>query len=158
MDDARQTSHNNRSGPGFLRVAGALSLSALLSALAIGAVFTALKLVQDGQGLDGWSIGLVLYSIIALTFALPIALLLGGPLYFLLSRRGPPPLLPLVISAGILAVVPFLIIGNGAFPVDSGVAGLVPLSIFLFLVGCAGGAIFWKLAGLRRTPGEGGGR
>lgn len=155
MNDAHRPSRDNPSGPGFLRVAGALALSALLTSLAIGAMFTALKLIQDGQGVSGWSIGIVLYSIVALTFALPIALLLGGPLYFLLSRRGPPSFLALTISAGIFAVVPFLFVASGAFPTHGGVAGLAPLSIFLFLVGCAGGAIFWRFAGLRRRSVEG---
>lgn len=151
MTRATDSSGARKATPGFFRVVGALSLSGLLSGLALGTLFTLLKLVQDGQGLDGLGTGLVLYNAVALLFAVPIALLLGGPVYWLMSLRGVVRQLPLVLAAGILATFPFLLFASAAWAPGEFLGGLLPLAVILFAAGCLGGWLFWRIAGLRRS-------
>lgn len=146
--------HDPGPRPSLLRVLGALALSGILGGVVVGAVFTALKLAQDGQGLVGLGTGLILYSLIAIGFALPSALCLGGPAYWLLSRGRSIRFWPVVLSAGAIASLPLLLLslvgwGSGADP-EASLAGMIPLTIMLFALGCVGGMLFWRLSGLHR--------
>jgi hypothetical protein len=145
--------------PSLWRVLGALALSGVLGGIAIGVLFTVLKLVQDGQGLAGLGVGLVMYSLIAIGFALPSALVLGGPAYWLLSRGKTVRFWPVVLSAGAVASLPLLLLATGGWGSgaggETGMGGSVALTAVLFAMGCLGGLLFWRLSGLqpRRPPG-----
>ncbi|HEX4853205.1 hypothetical protein [Arenimonas sp.] len=140
--------------PSLLRVLGALALSGILGGVLVGAVFTALKLIQDGQGLAGLGTGLVLYSLIAIGFALPSAVGLGGPAYWLLSRGRTIRFWPVVLCAGAIASLPLLLLGlvgwgSGADP-EASLSGMITLAVLLFVLGGIGGLMFWRLSGLHR--------
>lgn len=136
--------------PGWGLVIVSLTAAAIICSALLALIFTFLKLAQEGEGSQSLLTGLILYGSVALLFALPVALLLGGPLYWLLSRRRTPSRSVLALVAGILAAVPFLLFASVGMTPGEGLAGLIPLTALLFSVGAAGGLIFALVAGLGR--------
>jgi len=138
----------DKTNPGLLRVlltlAAASFGASVLAGVIIAGVFGAYRTAL-------WPVSVLMFSGGAVTTAMPIALFVGLPLYYLLRSRLAPKPQWAIITGGLLASVPYAAFSLEplAFLIFTNhgeiLLMLLPTILLAFAIGGVGGWLFWLM-------------